>query len=151
MAGRYSLSYLDYGGERSTFGIWIPTLNAGNIAAQTTLLGDLKTATDAITLGNASKYQIIASDVDLSNSPASSVYAQRENKWLVGFSDNVSGASGTVTIPTADLNLLATNSDQADMSDAAIIAFIAAYEAVAQTNTGHALTVNYMRFVGRNI
>jgi len=151
MAGRYNLSYIDYGGERSTFGIWLPTLTAANIAAQTTLIGDLKTATDAITLGNPSRYSIIANQVDLSNAPAGSVYAQRENKWLVSFTDSVSGASGTTTVPTADLSLLATNSDQADMADAAIIAWVAAFEAVAYSNTGHAVTVNSIRFVGRNI
>lgn len=151
MAGRYNLSYLDYGGERSTFGVWLPTLNAANIAAQTTLLGTLKTATDAIVLGNPSNYSIIASQVDLSGAPAGSVYAQRENKWLVSFTDDVSGASGTTTIPTADLTKLAANSDLADMADSDIIAFIAAFEAVAQSNTGHAVTVNKMRFVGRNL
>jgi len=151
MAGRYNLSYLDYGKERSTFGIWLPTLNAANIAAQTTLIGTLKTATDAIVLGNPSSYSIIANTVELSGAPAGSKSAQRENKWLVSFSDDVSGASGTATIPTADLNLLATNSDLIDMTDAAVIAFVAAFEAVAQSNTGHSVTINQIRFVGRNI
>jgi hypothetical protein len=151
MAGRYNLSYIDYGGERSTFGVWLPTLTDANIAAQTALVGTLKTATDAITLGNAASYAIIASQVELSGAPAGSVYAQRENKWLVSFTDTTSGKTGNVTVPTADLNLLAANSDQADMTDAAVIAWIAAFEAVAKTVDGHGLTVNSIRFVGRNI
>jgi hypothetical protein len=150
MAGGYNLGYIDYSKESSSFSIHLPTLNAANIAAQTTLIGDLKTATDAITLGNPSGYSIIANRVTLSGSPAGSVYAQRENKWLVHFTDDVSGVAGTATIPTADLSLLATNSDQADMTNAAVIAFVAAFEAVALSPTGHAVTVTGIEFVGRN-
>lgn len=151
MAGRYNLTIADYGNERSTFGVWLPTLNSGNIGAQTTLVGELKTAVDGITIGSNIAYSLIASQVQLSGSPAGSVYAQRENKWLVSWTDTVNGHPGTNTIPTADLSKLLPNSDQADLTDAAMIAFIAAFEAVAQSNTGHSVSVNGIRFVGRNL
>lgn len=150
MAGKYNLQYIDYSKEVGSFGVHIPTLTDANTDAQVALLATLKTATDAITLGNAKQYQIVANTVDLSGVAAGSVYAQRENKWLVSYTDNVSGTAGTVTIPTADLSLLQANSDQIDLTDAAVIAWIAAFEAVAKSPTGHSVTVVDMRFVGRN-
>jgi len=151
MAGRYNLSFIDYGDERSSMGIWIPTLTNANTDATLALLDTLKTATDAMTLGNAAGDQVTGRVQEFSGAPAGSVNAQRENKWLVSFTDDTTGSTGTTTIPTAMLTLLATNSDKIDMANATVIAWIAAFEAVARSKAGNEVTVNGIKFVGRNL
>lgn len=150
MGGKAIRTYQDYSREKASASIHLPTLTAGNIAAQTTLITALNTAMDGISLGNPNLETVQSSINELSNSPAGSVHAQRENKWLVSFSDDVSGTPGTMTIPCADLTKLIPNTDLADLTDTAMAAFVTAFEAVALSSTGHSVTIIQIKFVGRN-
>jgi len=151
MAGKANRTYRDYAKQDSSISVWLPTLTVANIAAQTTLIADLWTAVDAVSLGNPISYNTIATTVSLGGSPAGSAQAHREKKWLVSFSDDVNGHPGTFTIPCADLTLLVANSDQMNIASGAGAALVTAIEAVVQSNTGHDVTVNQITFVGRNL
>lgn len=80
----------------------------------------------------------------------------REDKILITFSDNVTHSTGTVTVPCRLPNAtLPTmpNSDLYDITDATgpWPAFVSAFEAIARSKAGNAITVLTARKVGRNI
>jgi hypothetical protein len=88
-------------------------------------------------------------------------FAQRELKWLIGYTDvstTISGESNpyygknfTVEAACPDLENanLQQNTDFADLTDTQVAAFVTAFEAYARSPTGGAVEVTYIRNVGR--
>jgi hypothetical protein len=150
-----SFTYLDYSIEQSNVGIPGLALTAANFDAQVALIAALAAAIDGVCIGTHSKTRIMASETQLSSVPPVSELAQRENKWLVTYADDTTGKLFRVSLPCADLaGHLVANSDLADLNDAGdVAAFVTAFEAYARDpDTGtHTVTVQSMRFVGRNI
>lgn len=153
MPGKLTATYLDASNEKSSVTVTGPTLVAGNIAAQTTLMNSLITAIAAIILGTHSKTAVVASEAQLSDVPPVNQFAQRENKWLVTYTGNTSNKKFQVEIPTPDLDKLVPGTDLADATDADVIAFVTAFEAfvLSPDNGTEAVTVLSIRFVGRNL
>ena len=82
--GKINLSFKDYSDEGSSVSFFTDTINAGNLAAQTTLMNALVTAIEGLTLGKIVRETLVAIDTDNGNTPASDVNSQRERKCLLG-------------------------------------------------------------------
>lgn len=151
MSGKYVLSYRDYSNETSRMSVTIPTLNAGNIAAQDALLDTLLAAIDAVVIGTKEKEDRVYEVILGTGIAPSSKDAQVERKWLVSARDDVTGFPVTFTIPTADSQFVVNNTDLMDLAGTEGAALVAAIEAVVLSRAGNAITVSSIRLVGRNL
>jgi hypothetical protein len=149
--GNYTRTLKDFDGEVSNVQVHVADLNAGNIAAQITLQSDFGAAINNLSLGSLQKIAN-GNQVD-SNQPApTNVWAQRELKWRVDFTDDVTGEPGFYTIPMANADLLsAIAKGEADLTDADVIAFVAASDAYVLSKQGNPTSVVRIVMVGRNI
>lgn len=151
MAGKYSLSLVDYSKERSAAGMHLPAYTAANFVAQEALVATLKAAIIATTLMN---WTTDTRTVDVLKQAI--VYptdqdAQREKKWLVRATDDVTGKPVQFEIPGADLTLLQTASDAMDIAAGSGLALKNAIEAVVVSDVANAITVGDIVYVGRNL
>lgn len=149
--GRYVRTLKDYDGETANVQVHSADLNAGNIAAEITAQANFGTALNTMSLGSLQKI-MYGNQVD-SNQPAPiDVWAQRELKWRVDYTDDVTGDPGWYTIPCANAALLsAIAKGEADLTDADVIAFVAASDAYVKSKVGNPTSVQRIVMVGRNI
>jgi len=148
--GRFSITYLDYDGEPTNLSLPVPTLTAGNIAAQTTLADDLRAAIGGITLGNLGHYEQV-NDYDVSKVASDNPLAARELKWKVEF-HTVNGDTYTCTIGCPDQTKLDPNNRKyALLTETDVAAFKAAFEAYVRVDGVSTVTVDRLTLVGRNI
>lgn len=156
MAAMYELTYNDNtvssGGtpEKGRCQFRITTINAGNLAAVQAALATLLAAIQAMVIGELNRERIVLSDTLASSAPATSPLAQRENKWLVRYQDTVTHRIFKTELPTADLSLLAGNSEFLNLAADEGAAFKSAFEAIAATVDGNPCTVISVQFVGRS-
>lgn len=148
--GSYNLTFIDHDSETSTFGLRIPDLNAGNIAAQLALLATLRTAVEAVVIGTLRKEETSAITDEIAGVAPADGFAQRETKWLVSGVDST-GISATLEIPTADLDQLPSGSGTLDLTAGTGLALANALNAVWRSRAGNAVTVSRIIHVGRNI
>ena len=153
MAGKYTKNYWEFGtsAKSSQVSVYIPTLNAGNIAAQETLRASFEAAIDAVSLGNSGSEEFTAEVVKQVKNPSLNPLAQRENKWLVSMSEAGTGNAVTFTIPCADLSLLAADGESMDTTSTEYADLVAAVEAFVRSNDGNAVTVVGVQFRGRTL
>jgi hypothetical protein len=79
--------------------------------------------------------------------------AQRERKFLVIYEDDVTLALYRMEIPCADYaltGLFAGSTDEVILTQTEVAAMIAAFETLAKSPEGNAVTVVSIRGVGRN-
>jgi len=146
------LSWRDYGGEPSNVGLWVTTLTAANIVAQTTLINNLATALSAVTLGEQQKQTIKLSTIAISADLPTSPFAQRESKWLLRFHAATSLKKFTAEVPCADLALLIPNTEMADMTGTEFANLKTAWELVVRDPDDNELTIlDSAQFVGRKL
>lgn len=145
--GRASQVFWEYGGnaKASSAGFHTVDLDNTNIVAQLGLFSDLRDAIADVVVGNAGAWEVVAADGGAGKVPSTDPQAQREIKWLVSFTDNVTGLPGSFTIPTADLAQLATDGENM-AAGANRTALEAAIEAYVRSNAGNAVTVTSIRF-----
>lgn len=168
MAGeRYSMSVADYSREISSVGVRVGTVTAVSLPGLLSDIDDLRTATEALILGEIQNDQLVAFKSSLSTAYPTDPNAQRERKWLVTYVDNLPffddpvnaipnegfGRKFQLEIPTANLTnvLLVDNTDIGDRTAAAWIAWEAAFEAIGRSPHGGTVEVIDVRAVGRNI
>lgn len=120
-------------------------LNVGNIVAQTGLFDDWRAAVTAVSLGNPGSYALSAIDATVGKVTATDTAAQRENKWLVSYTDNVTGLPGSYTIPCFDNDQLAVDGESM-AAGANRTALISATEAFVRSNAKNAVTVTSIKF-----
>lgn len=137
---------IDYGNEKSSV-----TLNVADAildATITTLYG----AVDGLTIGTLEKSMLKTSaDKDAgSTTPPVNQYAQREIKWLVKYSDDVTGKRYSLEIPCADLSLLVAGTETMNVAAGAGAAFVTAFEANVLSPDGNAVSFISAKMVGRN-
>jgi hypothetical protein len=150
MGARLVLTYLDYGGEKSTVDFPGVSMGAVNFDAQVALQDALELAINPFTIGTKNKRMRVASEVILSAALPASVNAQRENKYLLRFHDNVTGKKYRREIPCADLTQLDTNQQIVSPADPQFIALKAAFEAYVISEDGNAVIMDSLTHVGRN-
>lgn len=145
-------TYKDYGipGELSTVVFTGVDLTNLNIVAESAAADALRLAAEAITLGGIQKRALVAWENDTRVEP-SDPFAQREMKWLVKYTDDVTSQKYQLEMPCADLQYLdPNNSDKALMTAGPVAAFVSAFEAFQKSpGDGNPVTVNEILFVGR--
>lgn len=151
MASKAGFTVLDYGGEYSGVYLRGPVVSAANFDATEALRAALETALDGIVIGTVATRKLQTLDVTISTTKPGNVYAQRETKWLVRYSDNVTGSVHTAEVPCADLSLLVSGGEVMDIAAGAGLAFVTAFEDWVLSPAGNAVTVSEIVHVGRNI
>lgn len=138
--------------ETATFRLPIVTLTAANLVATQTLLSNLAGGVSGVTLGNVGKTVTILEEIIGSNTPASSVLAQRENKYLLRMHDVTSGQKFRASLPTADLSILPDHSEFLDLTTGPGQTLKDALEAVVRSpyDVSHSVVLDSVQFVGRN-
>lgn len=154
-----ALSYRDATGEIGTMKVFFNEITAISLPGLLADIGDLTTATDAITLGIRAK-ESWGEVTIVSNDTPTNPAAQREAKLLVQYRGVTTEAPYTLTIPSVDFSTLvflpgggdAVAFTSANGASAAIIAWVTAFEALASApdDEAEAVEVVGMRFVGRN-
>jgi len=138
--------------ETTNAAVAITTLTAANVVAQQALLATLQGAIADITLGVFRQAETVFTRNLLSASPAASVLAQRENKWLFRYHGNSTFQSFSVSYGTADLSLLDSGAEYLDLTADEGLAVKNAFEAVVKSpnDSSESVTLDSVQFVGRN-
>jgi hypothetical protein len=148
-------SWIDYSLEPSNSKVTITQITAANIVATLALVDTLIAAMQAITLGQLAKSKVTARDQEEDTVTPTEANAQRERKWLVRYHDTVTNKKYRLEIPTADIGSgnLNTNSDEANLADTQVAAFVTAFEAVAKDpDTGlNTVEVDKIEHVGKRL
>lgn len=151
MPSTVTLGNVDYGAEKSNFGLRIPTVTAANFDASITNVDSLQAAIDAVLLQATSRRVVKVEDVPYGGSAASQS-AQRETKWRVIFTDDVDPiGNGSFELPCADLTLLNPGSGEMNTSAGAGAALVAELELNMVSRLGNAISVSKIIHVGRNL
>lgn len=146
-----SFTFLDYSEEKSTMSFFFGPITALTIADFLTEFGDLRTATDAITIGTLIQDSWTGDTTKYNNIAPSDVDAQRERKFLVTYEDSTTFALYRVEIPTADFTgRLVAGTDDVNLANTQVAAWITAYEQLCRSPEGNAVNVIGIRAVGRS-
>jgi len=141
----------DASNEYSPFKVPIINLTGANYAATLGLVTALQNALINIILGNLASNAIAAEQTSINDTTVANQFAQREMKALVAYRGDVSNVLMRAEVPTPDLAKLVAGTDLFDLADVDIAAFIAAFEAVVRRGGTEAVTIEEIRFVGRNL
>lgn len=139
------------GAKSSSVEVHSAPLSAANFVAQETLRAAFEAAIDAVSLGNGGSEAFIATEVEVARNPSANPIAQRENKWLVSFVDDVTGLPGSFTIPCYDPALLAADGSSMDTSSAEYTDLVSAVQGFVRSNAGNTVTVTSIRFRARTL
>jgi len=149
-----SFTFLDFSEEKSSMSFHFGPITALTIAAFLTQFAALRTATEAIALGELSDDMWVGDSTNYAAAAPTDPNAQRERKWLVQYEGTTSHTLYSTTIPTANLagtDFLLPGTDEADLTTTEIAAFVTAFEAFAIGPGGNAAVVDDILLVGRNI
>lgn len=142
----------DYNNELSTVQFNVILLTAANYVAWSAALAALYTGITGITLGTLEKDRRVATEIKYAAVPPNDVNAQRERKWLVRGSDNVTGVIYRNELPTADLSFLTNHSDTISTFPAGALAdFQTAYNAAVVSPDGNPMTLISLEHVGKRL
>jgi len=156
MTGKIGYTFLDISGETSRVDINVADVTAGNIAAtlaaaDPTGTGNLGAAIAALSLCQPSSYDVVALKAPGSATAPTSNYAQREIGLMVTYMDSVTNRLYRVTIPGPDWATLGQAGTDSVLTTAAEwTAFVSAFEGIAKSQDGNAVTVVSGHLVGRN-
>lgn len=149
--GQTAVNMLDYNAEPQEHSFYETVLSAGNFAAQMTLRDNYMTALAGISSAAVSFYRTGNYARYEPQVPAASEQSAREENWLVGLVDGVTGERSTIRIPSPIVTgLLLSHSDRADLGAGAIAAYVTALEAVALSKAGNAVAVQGIVRVGKS-
>lgn len=162
--GLYTLTVMDYDGEKSPLKVHTGAVTATSIAGLLTQIGNFRNAVDGLSIGTMQKEQLAAFSTILSQDLPTSEFAQRETKWVVKYHDNQEFFDAPVNaipnagylkifdfeIGAADLSLLADNQDFLPLDGTEAAALVTAFEAMARSPYGGTVTVDSIQQVGRN-
>lgn len=162
--GRMTFTMIDHDEEKSSFSINVGAVTAGTLPGLLTATGTLRTAIDGITLGNVNRESLSVFETPLTQEPPANELAQVESAWLIVYEDvseyldpgtNVVPNPGyhklfTAQLGTADyVGRLVPNTDQADLTETNMAAFVSAFEATAISPYGGSVEIRQIRQVGR--
>lgn len=164
--GGLSFGFIDYDRETASTNLQTGAVTAVSLPGLLTQIGALRTAIEGITVGTVSSESLYAFRTRLSNAAPSDPQAQRERVWVVHYEDVTEffddpvnsipnegfGKNFTIAVPTADFSgtRLLTNSEDADLAEASMAAFVTAFEAIARSPYGGAVNVTRIQAGGRS-
>ncbi len=151
--GRYTLTYYDYGGERST--ITIPTAehDETTLASFDAELDTFKGFLEVLMIDQGTPTEVRAYSTATNKVPSTNPLNQRENKLLVIMETDTTKAPRRLEIPGLDLTKLnPSNRGTVDIGTGPGSDLAGSIEAIYQDPlTGESVTVLEMRHVGRNV
>jgi len=167
MAGELSIGFLDYSDERSSTGIHTALITAASLPGALTEIGALITAIDAITIGSITYDALQAYRTPRVSSLPTDPNAQRERLFRVHYIDDLPffddpinaipnagfGKPFHFDIPTANFGLAALfplNTDEADLGQTQIAAFVTALEQLGRSPYGGTIVVQKIVGVGKS-
>jgi len=161
MVDKVTFATHDYDSEPSSFQINVADVTAANHDALVTAIGALRLATTALMQSGGVEKTMINEATYNTPVVATDPFAQREIKWQVVVVEATTGRKfASIEIPMANLaDFLLGGSPYivkggvvvGDDTGTEISDWITAYEAVAKSPSGNALTVWDVYQVGRNI
>lgn len=155
MATEVVFSVRDFSDEYSAvrFSTTALAADGSNWATIVSNIDALQLALAAIVNGHIAKRTIIVEDDKVNDTRPATPYAQRENKWIVRYQDDVTQKKYTFQIPTAELVIMSDGGDDVlDIVGVTVAAtFVTWLETYALSPDGNAITVNSMSFGARNI
>lgn len=138
--------------ETSNFRVPVIQINAANHDATLTAVGALLAAMDAIGIGRNQHTSITLQNTDISPLAAATSLAQIENKWLCRYHDDTTLKMYSSEYPCADLTKLTTHPELLDLSTGLGATVKTTFEAVVKaSDTGNAVILDSVQFVGRNL
>lgn len=143
----------DNSNEKSSFAINTIPLTAANFDAQATIAANIAASLATLTIGAVVKQTQNNIPLDSPATPTS-VYAQREIKWLVTYRGNASGKLFQVEIACPDLTgNIVPNTDTANIASTDWAAFKILWDANVKSpdDLTEATTLQGAKLVGRNI
>jgi len=149
------ISLSDYGGQKSNIHFEVVELTAANLDLQMSYQDNLMNKIFALTRGTLHVRKRTLFIVKGWNPQSSDPLAQRELKWLLLYSDDVTGKEYKREMPTAKLTTgaqgtLLPNSEAANFAADLWIDFKAAFELVVISPVGNPVTLISAVVVGRN-
>jgi len=157
MASRYTASWVDNSGEPSSTTLYlkqITSANFDNTVGNTTpgqSLYDLRVALAALSRCNFTSHNIQAVQILEQGTLPADRDAQREIKVRFDYVDTA-GFKGSFTVPAPNLDVFGqTGSDQIDLDEVAVAAFVTAIEAHCSSRFDNDITILRGVVVGRNI
>ena len=149
MPTRATFTIEDYSNERTITKTWVQDVGAGNYAAVTQDIDEIKDSIDTVILGEIRSSGFSKSFPE-SAADVTAPGAQRELKWLVVMRDTTQfldagntianpgyGKAYTFEIGTADPSILVANTDLMDVSQAPGNAFVTSMEANTRSPYNH--------------
>jgi len=168
MAGeQLSIGFLDYSEEKAISMVHVGGVTAVSIAGLLADIAAYVATVDAITLGTLTFDSLQAYRTPRGSEAPADVNAQRERAFRVFYTDNLPffddplnaipnagfGQIFRFDIPTANFELAGVfplNTDQADLAQAQIAAFVTAFETMARSPYGGTVTVTKIVGTGAN-
>lgn len=149
----YGVTIKDYSNEDSSTRVSFGAVTALSIAGLLADIGDLRTAIGNIILGVVARDRWVGDSSTLTNVPPSEPTAQIELKFQFTYEGNTSHKKYRVEIPTADPSKTIAGTDQVNLADTDVAAFVTAFEALARSPDDDTETVTIIdgRLVGRNV
>lgn len=132
-----SISYLDAGGERGAFSVFLPVIDAENLEDQAGFWATLLTAADALTLGNRIKDTYIDESIYAVARPTNG--AARELALKCIFRSAATGQTWEALLPTLDPSVVSYISnygakDVVNIATGAVATFVTAINALTPKN-----------------
>lgn len=146
---RVTLSGLDASGEGTSTSFHLTDLTAGNFTAQGVILAAAQAAIQGVSLIAYEGATYPAMVDPRENTKPADQYAQREIKWLVQFTDNVTQAKEEFEIGGANLTLLVDGTEFMDLSGGAGAALQTFVNTNVKSKAGNAVTLQQVKHVGR--
>lgn len=149
----YQFDILDYSNETSGSKIHFGFVTAINLPAVLTQIGNMRTAIENLIRGVIKKDMWVGDSTARTNVPPTDENAQVELKLRFDYEGATSKKRYRVEIPTADPSVCLPNSDQVDLTNTEVAAFVTAFEDMGRTPDDDTETVQVIggRLVGRNI
>lgn len=138
--------FVDYSNEKSSVGVYVADAitDAHAIALNAAIAGlSIGTNQDAAVLYRNEVFTGVAT-------PPSNHFAQRELKFLVKYTDTVTGKQYSFSIPCADAALTVGNTDMADLTAVLPLALKTNFELYALSELGNAVVMDSVMLIGRS-
>ena len=151
MTTKLVFSGKDYSDERTRVGVEFPVADASNFDQLVTDAATLLAAFQGVSSNALSGQRMTTLNVE-PGPKATTKSEQREQKWLVRYSDTVNPiGDGSFEIPMANTALLDTNGKDLDVSQGAGATLVTQIEALCVSRLGNPISVQSVKYVGRNL
>jgi len=153
MPSKVTLTFADFGGEKSSFAVEVDEITGGTFVANDALIDTLVTEVGKITEGLLVKDTRLYQQTGTGTGEAAVATAQRESKWLLTYEDDITLKRYQREMPCPILTggkLLPGIEGLADLTETDMATFVTAFEAIVNSPDGNVVSVISLRHVGRN-